>query len=81
MQRNFHGISVSSAQGCSDCAEIKVMDWPHPVGRDAKPAWYVYQERSTIYQFETPGNYTVKVFIVQNGRKKSFLGSPFTVSL
>lgn len=63
--------------------------------KDAKLAWYVYQEnnpnpiaklpyakdKQTIYQFENPGNYTVKVFIVQNGEKKSFLSSLFTVTL
>ena len=63
--------------------------------KDAEIAWYVYQEKKpapiarlpytrdkeAIYQFEIPGNYAVKVFIVQLGEKKCFLGSLFTVTL
>lgn len=63
--------------------------------KNARIAWYVYQEgqpnpiaklpyasdKEAIYQFEKPGNYAVKVFIVQHGEKKSFLGSLFTVTL
>lgn len=63
--------------------------------KDAKIAWYVYQanqpnpiarlpyarDKEVIYQFENPGNYAVKVFIIQHGEKKSFLGSTFAVTL
>ena len=63
--------------------------------KDAKISWYVYQEnqpnpiaklpyardKEVIYQFENSGNYAVKVFIVQQGEKKSFLGSTFSVTL